>query len=322
MATTREDLDRIWESCLADIEQRLMDMAAARSDLMNQASQHIIKAGGKRFRPGLVVLASQLSGDAPRERIVDAAVVVELTHVASLYHDDVMDEASVRRSAPSANARWSNSMAILVGDYLFARASAVVAQLGPDYVALQADTFARLVTGQINETTGPADGVDAFEHYLAVLADKTGSLIAASTVFGGMVAGLPAEQLEALGQFGEEIGLVFQLSDDLLDVTSDVSGKSPGTDLREGVLTLPTLLALEDESEANARLRELISGPVSEEDLPEALRLLRQHGAIDAARESIAARAEKARAHLASLPAGAARDALSEMCDSVVSRSV
>ena len=154
-------------------------------------------------------------------QVVPAAVVVELTHLATLYHDDVMDEAPVRRGAPSANARWGNSIAILVGDYLFARAADIAAELGPEAVRIQARTFARLVHGQIAETVGPRDGATRSQHYLQVIADKTGSLIGTSARFGGMFSGAPPDHVEALAGYGETIGVAFQLSDDLLDIASE-----------------------------------------------------------------------------------------------------
>jgi heptaprenyl diphosphate synthase len=171
------------------IEGRLTQTAAAQTAFTSDAAQHLLAAGGKRFRPLLVVLASQLYPGADESAIDRAAIVMELTHVASLYHDDVMDEADVRRGVPSANSRWGNTVAIMVGDFLFARASSTVATLGTEYVMLQAETFARLVQGQIAETRGLTEGEDPLRHYLDVIADKTGSLIAASTVFGGMVCG-------------------------------------------------------------------------------------------------------------------------------------
>nr|NLI50549.1 polyprenyl synthetase family protein [Propionibacterium sp.] len=307
---------------LGAIEARLLAAAEADTDFVTAAASHIIRAGGKRFRPLLVVLASQLLPGADPDRIDRAAIVVELTHVASLYHDDVMDEAEVRRAGPSANARWDNTVAILVGDFLFSRASSTVATLGTEYVTLQAETFARLVQGQIAETRGPLPGTDRLAHYLSVLADKTGSLIAASARFGGMVCGAEPAVLDALARYGEEIGLVFQLSDDILDIVSDSSGKRPGTDLREGVWTLPTLLVAASTDPADARLRELVSRPLTEEaEVHEALTLLRAHPLLRAAREEVARRAEVARSHLTPLPAGPARDALSALCDQVVSRS-
>ncbi|WP_229119036.1 polyprenyl synthetase family protein [Enemella evansiae] len=307
---------------LAVIEERLLESARADTPMVTEAAQHIIAAGGKRFRPLLVVLASQFGGPVADEDLTRAALVVELTHVASLYHDDVMDDADLRRGAPSANRRWQNSVAIMVGDFLFARASETVAELGTDYVALQAETFARLVQGQIAETVGPSESDDPLAHYLQVVADKTGSLIATSAVFGGMVSGASAEVLAALEAFGEEIGVVFQLSDDIIDITSTETGKTPGTDLREGVPTLPTLLALRSDDPADDRLKELIGSDLDDDaELAEAIALLRAHAAVEDARVEVRRRAEVARGFLAPLPAGPAKDALNALCDQVVTRS-
>jgi heptaprenyl diphosphate synthase len=304
------------------VEQRLAEAAQADTDFVTEAAQHIIHAGGKRFRPLLVVLAALLAAEPDEEAVVRAALVMELTHVASLYHDDVMDEAQLRRGAPSANQRWDNTVAILVGDFLFSRASSIVATLGTDYVTLQANTFARLVQGQIAETRGPRADADPLEHYLDVLADKTGSLIAASAIFGGMVAGVGERELRALDAYGEEIGMVFQLSDDILDIASDSSGKTPGTDLRAGVPTLPTLLARRSTDPDDARLLALLDADLSADaDLAEALQLMRAHPAMTEAREEIRRRAEVARAHLAPLPDGPAKAALAALCDGVISRS-
>ncbi|NNG18003.1 polyprenyl synthetase family protein [Naumannella sp. ID2617S] len=290
--------------------------------MVTEAAQHIIAAGGKRFRPLLVVLASHFGGPVDADDLTRAALVVELTHVASLYHDDVMDDADLRRGAQSANRRWQNSVAIMVGDFLFARASSTVAELGTEYVALQAQTFARLVQGQIAETVGPGGEDDPLQHYLQVVADKTGSLIATSAVFGGMVSGASGEVLGALERFGEEIGVVFQLSDDIIDITSEETGKTPGTDLREGVPTLPTLLALRSEDPQHARLSELIRSDLSDDEtLAEAIGLLRAHPAIEESRAEVRRRAEVARGFLAPLPDGPAKDALNALCDQVVTRS-
>ena len=174
-------------SRLLDIEKELAQAVASDVDFINEAARHLLDAGGKRFRPLLVVLAAEF-GDPKVAEIVPAALVVELTHLATLYHDDVMDEADLRRGAQSANARWDNSVAILTGDFLFARASEIVADLGPAAVKIQSQTFARLVQGQIRETVGPRDGDDPLRHYLSVVADKTGSLIATSARFGARVS--------------------------------------------------------------------------------------------------------------------------------------
>lgn len=307
---------------LETIEERLQRAAFAQTPFVTEAAGHIINAGGKRFRPLLVVLASQLYPGADPDAIARAAMVMELTHVASLYHDDVMDEAELRRGAESANQRWGNTVAIMVGDYLFARASSIVATLGPEYVALQADTFARLVQGQIAETRGPQPTDDPVGHYLGVVADKTGSLIAASAEFGGMVAGAPADVLAALRAYGEEIGVVFQLSDDIIDIASDATGKTPGTDLREGVPTLPTLLARSSTEPADERLRGLIAGKIDDpDDLAEALALMRAHWSLSRARDEVARRADVAKGYLGPLPDGDAKQALLALCDQVVRRS-
>jgi len=248
---------------------------------------------------------------------------MELPPAASLYHDDVMDEAEVRRSAPSANSRWGNSIAILIGDYLFAKASILVADLGADYVRLQAETFTRLVQGQIAETRGPETGEVPLEHYLQVIADKTGSLIAASALFGAMIAGAPQGIREALAAYGEEVGLVFQLSDDIIDITSDVTGKTPGTDLREGVPTLPTLLLEASRDPADQPLKDLLAGDLSDDAaLAEALAALRAHPVVEKARAEVRRHADLARQHLAPLPEGEAKQLLLQVCEDLVERSV
>ncbi len=320
--TREESLDASVRAQLDIIEEALLEAARADSPLVTEVARHIISAGGKRFRPLLVVLASQFGRSVvPQDDVVKAAVVVELTHVASLYHDDVMDEALLRRGSPSANARWGNSVAILVGDLLFARASDTVADLGPEFVRIQARTFSRLVQGQIAETVGP-ENTDPLDHYLQVVADKTGSLIATSATFGAKIARAEPAVQAALAAFGEEIGIVFQLSDDIIDITSDVTGKTPGTDLREGIPTLPTLLARRSADPADDRLRDLLDTDLHDDAaLAEVLRLLRAHPAIDEARAEVRRRAERARSVLDGLPAGEARAALEELCDSVVTRT-
>jgi heptaprenyl diphosphate synthase len=315
-----------WGShCLDLIEGRLYETLVAESPFVTQTARHLAAAGGKRFRPLLVLgaagLGFDLTGSVDADAAVRAALVVELTHVASLYHDDVMDEAELRRGAESANKRWQNSVAILTGDFIFARASSIVATLGPDYVHFQAETFARLVTGQIDELVGPGPGVDPVDHHLQVIAHKTASLIAASARFGAMVAGAAANQIEALTRFGEGLGIVFQLADDLLDIHSETSGKSPGTDLREGVPTLTTLLIQRAARPADARLLELLSGPVAAVDLPQALALVRAHPALEEVRQRIADGAGQAAAELAGLPDGPAKRSLAALCQQAVSRA-
>lgn len=310
-------------SGMREVEQQLREAVKSNEPLFTETSRHLVDAGGKRFRPLLVLLTAHF-GDPHAPGVIPAALVVELTHLATLYHDDVMDEATLRRGAPSANARWDNTVAILTGDYLFARASDIVADLGPESVRLQARTFERLVQGQLRETLGPAAGVDPVEHYLSVLSDKTASLIATSARFGAMLSGAPEEVVDVVTRFGERIGIVFQLADDLLDIASDAaeSGKTPGTDLREGVPTLPVLYALRSTDPADARLRELLSAPISDDQQhAEALALLRQHAAMAEARAEVRRWAEEARSTLGPLPDVPARRALEGLCDTVVDRT-
>jgi heptaprenyl diphosphate synthase len=309
-------------SGLDAVEKLLRTSADSEDAFVAEASRHLIEAGGKRFRAMIVLLASQF-GDSSAPGVVPGAVVIELTHLATLYHDDVMDEARVRRGSPSANARWDNTVAILTGDYLFAQASEILADLGPELVRIQAQTFSRLVRGQIRETIGPRAGVDAVTHYIEVLADKTGSLIATSGRFGAMLAGAPADVVGRLTSACEAIGVAWQLGDDLLDVDSSAgeSGKTPGTDLREGIRTLPTLYVLASSAPEDARLRELLSAPVSEEDVRETVELLRANSAMKRARADLMSWVERARADLLALPDIPARAALLALCDYVAGRS-
>ncbi|MBW0103346.1 polyprenyl synthetase family protein [Pseudonocardia sp. KRD291] len=291
---------------------------------VTETSLHLIDAGGKRFRPLFTLLAAQVGPHPERDEVVTAAAVVELIHLATLYHDDVMDAATMRRGAQSANSRWDNSVAILTGDFLFAHASRLVADLGPEAVRIIAETFAELVTGQMRETRGPRADDDPVAHYLRVVGEKTGSLIATSGRYGGMYSGATPEQVEALRRFGELIGTAFQISDDIIDIASpaDDSGKTPGTDLREGVHTLPMLYALRAEGGGDERLRELLSRPLTDDaEVDEALGLLRAGNGLAEARRTVAGYAEQARAELASLPPCAAIDALSTLVDYAVERT-
>jgi geranylgeranyl pyrophosphate synthase len=310
---------------LAEVERVLRDSAVSEAPFVTEAAQHVMAAGGKRFRPLLTLLAAEFGPDPDHEDVISAGALVELTHLATLYHDDVMDDAALRRGADTANARWDNSVAILTGDWLFARASDLVAGLGPEAVRIQARTFSRLVEGQIRETLGVGEGQDALAHYLSVVADKTGSLIATSALFGARFAGAHAAVQESMRAFGEEIGQAFQLADDILDVSSESgqSGKTPGTDLREGVPTLPVLIARRSTSPDDARLHQLLGSDLSTDDglVSETLELLRAHPALREAEADVRGRAEKARGLLSDLPDIPARAALAALCDLVVSRT-
>jgi heptaprenyl diphosphate synthase len=306
---------------LAAVEDRLREEIVSDYELADITARHLVEAGGKRFRPLLVLLASHF-GDAKAEGIVPAAVVVELTHLATLYHDDVMDEATIRRGAESANSRWGNTVAILSGDFLFARSSKLLADLGPEAVRVQAQTFERLVIGQLRESVGPQGNEDPIVHHLEVLADKTGSLIAAAGRYGAMMSGVSPELTDKIADFGESIGIAFQLSDDLLDIESDESGKTPGTDLREGIRTLPVLFALADPDTPD-RLRDLLSRPLpNDAEHAEALAALRVHPAMDQAREVLEQWADRARERLTALPDCDAKQAMISLVDSVAYRTV
>ena len=292
-------------------------------DLMAEAVQHLFTAGGKRFRPLFTVLCAQLGPDPDSEQVTVAGAVIEMVHLATLYHDDVMDEAQVRRGAPSVNARWGNNIAILAGDYLFATASRLVSQLGPAAVLIIADTFAELVTGQMRETRGATDGNDEIEHYLKVVYEKTACLIAASGRLGATFSGADDQQIERLATLGGIVGTAFQISDDIIDIESDPdeSGKLPGTDLREGVHTLPMLYALREDGPDADRLRTLLRGPVTDDDdVAEALALLRSSGGIPAAKQTVQQYAAQARAELAELPDLPGRRALASLVDYTVNR--
>jgi heptaprenyl diphosphate synthase len=308
---------------LTRVENLLRSVVQSDLEFVTETSLHLVDAGGKRFRPLFTLLAAQF-GDASREDVTKAAAVVELIHLATLYHDDVMDEATMRRGAVSANARWDNTIAILTGDFLFAHASKLVADLGTEAGHIMASTFSQLVTGQMRETIGPASGQDPVAHYLKVIDEKTGSLIATAGRFGAMFAGVAPAQVQALSAYGDAFGTAFQISDDIIDIASpsSESGKTPGTDLREGVRTLPMLYAIADPDPQGDRLRELLAGPLADDNLvDEALKLLRESAGMEQARRTLAGYADRARTALTALPAGPARDALDSLTDYVVART-
>jgi heptaprenyl diphosphate synthase len=311
---------------LAAVEARLHQAVQQNDKLADDASRHLIEAGGKRVRPMLTLLAGYLA-DGDRPEVIEAAVVVELTHLATLYHDDVMDSAPVRRGAPAAHQVWGNTVAILTGDLLFARASVIVADLGPDAVRIQAGTFERLCLGQMHETVGPQDDEDPVAHYLQVLGDKTGSLIATAGRFGAMFAGCPDDVIDVMINFGEKVGVAFQLADDVIDLASAGvdSGKTPGTDLREGVPTLPVLLvrraAAAGDADAIAVVAMLDADLSGDEALAEAVAALGRHPATDAARDEAVRWAQDAVDVLKPLPESPAKQALRAFAEAVVVRS-
>ncbi len=308
---------------VARVEELMGTELRGGDELMTEAVLHLFEAGGKRFRPLFTVLSAQIGPEPDAWQVTVAGAVIELVHLATLYHDDVMDEAQMRRGAESANARWGNNIAILAGDYLFATASRLVSQLGPDAVRIIAETFAQLVTGQMRETKGAETNVDPVEHYLKVVYEKTACLIAASGRFGGTFSGATDDQIERLARLGGIVGTAFQISDDIIDIDSDPdeSGKLPGTDLREGVHTLPVLYALNETGPDADRLRELLKGPIEDDDLlAEALGLLRAGEGIAKSKATVARYAVEAGEVLAGLPDGPGRRALASLVDYTINR--
>ncbi len=308
---------------LGHVDRRLREVVDHDDPFIAEAAGHLSNAGGKRFRPMLTLLCAQVA-DGINDQVIDAAVGVELTHLASLYHDDVMDEAELRRGVQSANLRYGNATSILVGDLLFGTASSVIADLGSEAVKIQAETFIRLCAGQIREERPPAANVEPIAHYVSVLADKTGSLIATAARYGAMFGGADRATVIALTDFGEQLGVVFQLADDLLDISSDAaeSGKTPGTDLREGKMTLPVLYAAAMAGEGDDRLMQLLKGPIADPgEVAEAVHLLRKHPAMDRARNHTARVAAGAMAPLSQLGDSAAVQGLRALVDGVADRS-
>lgn len=320
------------EEGLEKVESGLQDEVAFTDPIADATARYLLDAGGKRVRPTLALIAAQL-GDGNSAGVISAARAIEITHLASLYHDDVMDEASMRRGVPSAQSVWGNSVAILTGDLLFARASRLVAPLGGEIIELQARTFERLCLGQLHETLGPQGDEDAIDHYLQVLADKTGSLIAAAAQSGIMLSNAPSEYRDPVTAFGEKIGVAFQLVDDVIDLAPpvDETGKVPGTDLLAGVATLPLLFlrrdALTDAAAAGLLARierdvdDATRGQVDDDELTAAIAELRQH---EVTRRTVAEAhrwAHEAVEAIDPLPDGPAKKALTRFAESIVERS-
>ena len=309
-------------SDLKKVEELMRSHIKGDYPLVVETSRHLVEAGGKRLRPLLTLLSAQF-GDPTNYDIIKAAVCCELTHLATLYHDDVMDDAALRRGVVSANKKWDNAVAILTGDYLFSKVSDMLADIGPEAVKLQAKTFERLVIGQIKETQGKSDGLSQIDHYMKVVADKTGSLIATSARFGALLSGASMEVVETLTKFGEKIGVAFQVADDLLDIasTETASGKTPGTDLKEGVPTLVTLFVMTDNDPADKVLIEKLSKPISDQDLSGVIQELRNHKALKKVQDYLSNVAKEANQLLVDLPNGPAKSALENLTFALVNRS-
>ena len=318
------------EDGLADVEEGLLAQMSFTDDIADATSRYLLEAGGKRIRPTLTLLTAQL-GDGNNSAVITAAEAVEITHLASLYHDDVMDEAQLRRGVPSAQNVWGNSVAILTGDLLFARASRLISSLGDRGLALQAETFERLCLGQLHETIGPRDGDDPIAHYLQVLADKTGSLISLAAVLGAIFSDAPESFRQPVKDFGERVGVAFQLIDDVIDLSAatDQTGKEAETDLRAGVPTLP-LLYLRREAEVDAEAAELLArierdaaavSPADDADFSSAVAQLRDHAVTRATLAEARRWADDAVSALDPLPAGPVKKALTKFAEAIVERS-
>ena len=315
-STTIADLDEDLRLRLSEVDQRLHDVLAGHA-----GATHLIDAGGKRIRPLLAILGARFG--PCQDRVVDAAVLTELVHVGTLHHDDVMDDAPTRHGVPTVNSLWGNNRAILLGDLMLARAAELGADLGMAALRLQTSTLARLVRGQLMETVRPKSA-DPMAFCLEVMADKSASLIAMAAELGGRVAEADDATCVALHTYGEHLGIAFQLVDDVLDIVGAESGKTPGTDLRAGVVTVPVLHALAAGDAAADRLRViLVAGTVTDPELhAEALALLRTGPGPELTRADARHHAEKARAALSTLVPNHARDMLASLCDVVLDRAV
>jgi len=307
LETIAPDLERV--------EAILLEASTAGTPFLTESASYLTKAGGKRLRPALVALSSHLWSECePRADSTGAAI--ELTHLATLYHDDVIDEADTRRGVPSANGKWGNIVAILVGDFLFARASSIAADVGGDVPRVLADAIARVVQGQVRELEHLYDCRRPVEHYYATVDDKTGALLEASSRLGAVLGGCPEDQAEPLRLFGAAFGMAFQIADDLLDLsaTQEDLGKPPGTDLRDGVYTLPLLYAVESEPS----LADQLGTPQPDVDLIR--KTVVRTGAFQRALDVAAEHVAQALTHLEGAPAGAARDSLERLTRLIIDR--
>lgn len=289
---------------LNSVEALMLERLSSGQDFLNEKVTHLAKAGGKRFRPLMAMLASEFGPEPQADKVIKGATIVEMVHLATLYHDDVMDEAAKRRGVESANARWTNTVAILSGDYLLAEASRIMSEIDTATVAHFAETFSELVTGQMRETVGPGGG-DPVEHYLNVIREKTGVLIASAAFLGAMHSGAKEEDVRTLKELGEAVGMIFQIVDDIIDIFSDStqSGKTPGTDLREGVFTLPVLYAMQDSGPAGEELRAMLTGPlIDDADVARALDLIAQTDGRQRALDDVRGYLADVDKHLDALP--------------------
>jgi heptaprenyl diphosphate synthase len=310
----------VLQADLRRVEGELSASVEAEDAFLTEVASHLIRAGGKRVRPALTLASAGVGADllAPASSdVVRGAVSVELVHLGSLYHDDVMDDAVTRRTVESVNARWGNLKAILAGDYLLAKASEIAASLGTEVAGLLAATIGRLCEGQVLELQHTFDLGRTEDSYLRSIAGKTASLLGTSCRVGGLVADLAREDIERLTEFGTNYGMAFQIVDDVLDVvaTDAQIGKPAGHDLVEGVYTLPVLRTLADGDAGADKLRRVLGGPLAPDELDIARDIIRSNGAVDAALAVAASYARAAQSAVRSLSAGEATTAMGAAAD-------
>jgi heptaprenyl diphosphate synthase len=311
------------EDDLARVEKALLANVRTGDPFLAEVASHLITAGGKRLRPALAVAVGELGGGPADDDVIMGAVAVELVHLGSLYHDDVMDEARTRRTVESVNARWGNLVAILAGDFLLARASEIAASLGTEIAGLLAATIGRLCEGQVRELAQTFDVTRSEESYLTSIAGKTAALMATACRVGAITSGLDRPGVEALTAYGERVGMVFQIVDDILDVvaTDEELGKPAGNDLVEGVYTLPVIRALAS-ADAEA-LRKLLGSPLEADEVDAARSIIRSNGAVGAAVDVARRFATESAEALAAVPAGgesgqSVMDALASLGDHLI----
>ena len=315
------ELERQLRAGLDEVEATLDKAVRSDTEFVTNAAGYLVAAGGKRFRPLLALLGARF-GDPTDPRVIQGAAAAEITHLATLYHDDVIDEADTRRGITSANARWDNTVAILTGDFLFAKSSEIAAEFGTEVSKLLARTIAILCDGQIQEVHASGRPDQTREAYMEIIRRKTASLIATSCRLGGMLSDAPPEVVELLDDFGMALGMAFQLSDDIMDITSSEEelGKEPGQDLREGVYTLPVLHALHHGPDREELAALLADGPPHGERLARALEIARAEDSLRTAREAVTAEVRRAKRVAARMPAGPARDALVHIAEFIAVR--
>ncbi|MFA4082404.1 polyprenyl synthetase family protein [Mycobacteroides salmoniphilum] len=316
-------LTQIARQGLEDVERRLAIELDDYDERVLDAVSHLSRAGGKCFRSLFTLLAAQFGPGADDPQVVLAAAMIEIAHLATLYHDDVMDGALVRRGVHSANAMWDNKIAVLAGDYLIGRVLRIAAALGEHAMDIIGVTFTELVAGQMQETMGAPAETDPEAHYWITIRRKTSVLIAAAGQLGAQLAGARKEHIDCLYRFGDLLGTMFQISDDIIDVSSDFeqSGKAIGTDLREGIITLPMLYAMRDDSPAGRRLREVLHGPIDDPRLvDEALFLINEAQGVKLAAQKLVELGGQAQSDLLQLPENPARQAFSNLIQHMATR--